>query len=72
MRFAVSCTGRTQLALPISYNQFSSVFEARAGGTFHRIMYVHIPTDPRIVISVTSAQPVTVVVHLPTLWGMLG
>jgi hypothetical protein len=72
VRFAVSCAGKTQLALPISYNQFSSVFEARAGGTFHRIAYVHIPTDPRIVISVTSAKPVTVVVHLPTLWGMLG
>jgi hypothetical protein len=72
VRFAVSCTGRTELALPISYNQFSSVFEARTRGTFHRIMYVHIPTDPRIVIRVTSAQPVTVVVHLPTLWGMIG
>ena len=72
VRFAVSCTGRTQLALPISYNQFSSVFEAREGGTFQRITYVHIPTDPRIVISVTSAQPMTVVVHLPTLWGMIG
>src|SRR5664280_617305 len=71
VRFAVSCAGGTQLALPISYNQFSSVYEARAGGTFHRIMYVHIPTDPRIVIRVTSAQAVTVVVHLPTLWGMI-
>jgi hypothetical protein len=72
VRFAVSCAGETRLALPISYNQFSSVFEARAGGTFHRIMYVHIPTDPRIVINIASAQPVTVVVHLPTLWGMIG
>ena len=71
VRFAVSCTGRTRLALPISYNQFSSVFEETSAGTLRRIMYFHVPTDPRMVINVTGGKPVTVVVHLPTLWGMI-
>jgi hypothetical protein len=72
VKFTVSCTGKTPLALPISYNQFSSVFESGAGVPFHRIAYSHVPTDPRIVISVNDSHLVTVVVDLPTLWGMVG
>ena len=71
VRFAVSCAGRTRLALPISYSQFSSVFEETRQRTLRRITYFHVPTDPRIVISVTGGKPVMVVVHLPTLWGMI-
>ena len=70
--FAVSCAGRTALALPISYNQYSSVFVSSTGGRLHRIAYRHVPTDPRIVITVADSRPVTVVVHLPTLWGIIG
>ena len=71
VRFAISCAAETQLALPISYND-SPASSRREPADFHRIAYVHMPTDPRIVIRVTSAHPVTVVVRLPTLWGMLG
>jgi hypothetical protein len=72
VKFVVFCAGKTLLALPISYNQFTSIFESGAGTTFHRITYMHIPTDPRIVITVTDSRPVTVLVHLPTLWGIVG
>jgi hypothetical protein len=72
VKFAVLCAGKTLLALPISYNQFTSIFESGAGITFHRITYMHIPSDPRIVITVTDSRPVTVLVHLPTLWGIIG
>jgi hypothetical protein len=58
------------VALPISYNASSSVFVADRRG-LHRISYFHVPTDPRIVIRVSGSQPTTVVVHLPTLWGIL-
>ncbi len=34
-------------------------------------MHFHAPADPRLVISVIGGKPVTVVVHLPTLWGMI-
>lgn len=71
LRFKVSCDGATRLALPISFNGSSTLFVESARGTLRRIPYVHVRTDPRIIINVTSSQPETVVVHLPTLWGTL-
>jgi hypothetical protein len=71
MRFAVRCGGATRLALPVTYNAFSSVYVVGAGGKLRQITYHHVPTDPRMVIDVPSSTPETVVVHLPTLWGVL-
>ncbi len=71
LRFAVRCAGATPLALPVTYNAFSSVFVVGRGGTLHRIPYYRVPTDPRMVIHVPDSSPETVVVHLPTLWGVL-
>jgi hypothetical protein len=71
LTFRVSCTGATRLALPISYNPYSTVFVKTDGKKLREIRYVHLSTDPRIVITVTSSKPETVVVHLPTLWGIL-
>jgi hypothetical protein len=66
LKFSVSCGGPAKLALPVSYNGFSSVFvDGR------QVPYSRIPTDPRMIIDVPSAKPVTVTVHLPTLWGTL-
>ncbi len=69
--FSVSCGGATRLALPVSYNAYSKIFVREAGGRLRQISYFHLPTDPRIIIDVPSAQPRTVVVNLPTLWGIL-
>ncbi len=70
LTFSVACAGATRLALPISYNASSSLF-VKQNGVLHPIRYSHVPTDPRIVIHVVSSRPETVVVHLPTLWGIL-
>ncbi len=70
LTLSVACGGATRLALPVSYNASSSVFVDQ-NGQLHRIPYAHIPTDPRMVINVAGSRPETVVVHLPTLWGIL-
>ncbi len=69
LTFSVKCGGATRLALPVSYNDYSSVFVRGPRGQLHQIPYFHIRTDPRLIIDVTNARPETVVVHLPTLWG---
>ena len=71
LRFSVTCSGPTQLALPISYNAYSKVYVTGKGGTLHQIPYFRVRTDPRIVIDVTSFRSGRLVVHLPTLWGVL-
>ena len=71
LRFSVSCDGVTRLALPVSYNAFSKVFVEEAWGRLQEIPYFHLRTDPRIIINVTSSRTQTVIVHLPTLWGIL-
>jgi hypothetical protein len=70
LKFSVSCSSGTRLALPISYNDYSSVFVQEAKGRLRQIPYSRRPGDPRMIIDVSS-QPETVVVHLPTLWGTL-
>lgn len=71
LRFGVDCDGPTRLALPVTYNPFSTVFTVDAAGRLHPIPYFHSPTDPRIIIAVARPGPEKIVVHLPTLWGVL-
>ena len=71
LSFSVTCSGATRLALPVSYNGYSKVFVEDAKGNLSLIRYFHVRTDPRIVINVTNSRPETVLVHLPTLWGVL-
>ena len=71
LTFSVHCKGKTLLALPISYNSFSTVLVKGGTGALRQIPYFHKATDPRVIIQVPSARAETVVVHLPTLWGSL-
>ncbi len=71
LTFTVKCGGATRLALPVSYNAFSSVFVEDKGKTLSEIPYSRASTDPRMIIDVPSSKPEVVVVHLPTLWGTL-
>ncbi len=71
LTYSVHCEGKTLLALPISYNSFSTVLVKGSTGSTRQIPYFHRATDPRMIIEVPSAHPETVVVHLPTLWGTL-
>jgi hypothetical protein len=71
LTFEVRCAGPTRLALPISYNAYSTILVATHGEALGRIPYFHARSDPRIIINVHSSHPEVVVVHLPTLWGIL-
>ena len=71
LTFGVTCRGSTRLALPISYNAYSTVYVKDARGDLHQIPYFHVASDPRMIIGVRSSRPQVVVVHLPTLWGSL-
>jgi hypothetical protein len=69
--FGVTCKGPTLFALPVTFNAYSSVFVKERGGELRQIPYFHRSTDPRIIIDVSNSKPQVVVVHLPTLWGVL-
>jgi hypothetical protein len=71
LTFVVQCRGKTLVALPVSYNAYSSVYTKRTTGTLVQIPYLHINSDPRMIVRVLSSRPEVVVVHLPTLWGSL-
>jgi hypothetical protein len=72
LTFRVACAGATRLALPVTINAYSTVYVRTDDGTLHRIPYFHARTDPRMIIDVHGSRPEVVVVHLPTLWGILG
>ncbi len=69
--YAVRCRGPTLVALPISYNSFTSVGELGRNGQVHRVVVHHVPTDPRIVVRVGDDAPHLLVVNLPTLVQIL-
>jgi hypothetical protein len=69
--YSVTCRGPTLVALPISYNPYTSIVEQSKGGGNRPIVGLHLRTDPRIVIRVRSGGTHTLVVHLPTLAQML-
>jgi hypothetical protein len=69
--YAVTCQGPTRVALPISYNPFTTITELVPGGAPRSVQMLHVVTDPRIVVPITSSGPHTFVVRLPTLAGIL-
>jgi hypothetical protein len=71
LAFVVTCDRPTSFALPVTYNSYSSVFLEERDGRFRQVPYIHVASDPRIVVHVPAAGPHTFVVHLPTLWSVL-
>jgi hypothetical protein len=69
--YTVTCQGPTRVALPISYNPFTTITEPVPDGAPRSVQVLHVVTDPRIIIRITSAGPHTFVVRLPTLAGIL-
>ncbi len=69
--YRVSCAGPTEVALPISYNPFTSLGATSSSGVVHPIRALHVPTDPRIVIRVRRGGVQLIVARLPTLLGIL-
>jgi hypothetical protein len=72
LTYSVTCAGGTRFALPVTFNAYSSVFAKTDGQKLHKIRYYHVATDPRIIIDIPSSKTEHIVVHLPTLWGVLG
>jgi len=70
LTFRVTCAGPTRVALPVSYNASSSLF-VDDGGRLHEIPYYSSVDDPRIIVKIATSRPETIVVDLPTLWGIL-
>ena len=68
--YRVACKGSTELALPISYNPFTSIQE-RVGGTTRPLATIHVPSDPRIIVGISGPRTRTLIVNLPTLRGIL-
>jgi hypothetical protein len=71
LHYRITCSGATRLALPVSINPSSAVYVRGPGARLRRIPYVAVPGDPRMVIDVRGPGTEQVVVHLPTLWGVL-
>jgi hypothetical protein len=71
IRLTVTCNRPTRLALPISYNAYTTISITASNGRSHRISYLHLAKDPRIVIRVRSTKPEVLSITLPTLWKVL-
>ncbi len=67
IKLTVTCNRATELALPISYNAYTQISRKGSTGALEPVPYVHVPTDPRIIIAVPSTRPEFLIVNLPTL-----
>jgi hypothetical protein len=67
----VKCAGPTRLALPISYNAYTSITSVSSDGRRRSVPYFHLRTDPRIIIEVPNDEMETLQVSLPTIWRVL-
>ena len=70
LTFHVDCNKPTRLALPVSYNPDTQLSRVSPGGSARPIPYIHLATDPRIVVDVASG-PETIRIDLPTIWRVL-
>jgi hypothetical protein len=70
-QLTVSCNRPTDLALPITVNDYTSISAIGPGGRPRPVVRVRDPTDPRIVIRVTSTRPEALSIDLPTLGRVL-
>lgn len=71
LTFIVHCAEPTRLALPISYNAYTTVSLLQPDGSWRHIPTHRVPTDPRLVVNISSTRRQVLSVHLPTLWSIL-
>jgi hypothetical protein len=69
--YRVTCAAPTQLALPISYNPFTTIDVLASDGAVTAVAVHHLADDPRIVIDIADKGPHEYVARLPTLTGIL-
>jgi hypothetical protein len=71
IELSVKCNRPTKLALPITYNAYTSITSVSSDGRRRSVPYFHVRTDPRMIIDVSNAQKETLQVSLPTIWRVL-
>jgi len=71
IQLTVTCNEPTILALPISYNAYTTISVGESKGRWRPVSYLHIPSDPRIAIEVSSTKSQVLLITLPTVWHVL-
>jgi hypothetical protein len=71
IQLTVTCDRATKLALPISYNAYTTITATNTRGGSRPVSYLHIPNDPRIIVEVSSTKPEHLVITLPSLFKVL-
>jgi hypothetical protein len=71
IQLAVKCDRATRLALPISYNAYTTITAVGPDGRRRSVPYMHLATDPRIIIDAPRDQREVLQVSLPTIWRVL-
>ncbi len=71
VRMTVTCDQATELALPISRNNYTTISTIQSDGRSHPVARIRTVNDPRIVIWVPSSRSEVLVVNLPTFWRVL-
>lgn len=69
--YRLTCAGPARVALPISFNTFTTVERRGPNGRWTPVAVIHVPTDPRIVVAVTRGGTERLMAHLPTLGHIL-
>ena len=67
IRLMIRCNHPTLLALPISFNPYTTISVIESDGHLEPVPYRRLRNDPRIVIHVSSTQPEVLSIVLPTL-----
>ncbi len=71
IELSVTCDRATRLALPISYNAYTTITVTNSQGNSQPVPYRHLRTDPRIIVEVGSTKTEHLVITLPSLWKVL-
>jgi hypothetical protein len=71
IELTVRCDRATRLALPISYNAYTTITAVSADGRRRSVPYFHLATDPRIIVNVPADEQEVLQVSLPTIWRVL-
>jgi hypothetical protein len=71
LRMTVHCERPTLLALPVSVNPYTSIFEVGVNGSLRPVHPVKQSQDPLIMVWIPSDKPEQLLVNLPTLWSAL-
>lgn len=71
MRLLIACDRPTDFALPVSTNSLTTVSIMEPDGKFRTLTPIPIPTDPRLVVRISSTKPQVYLINMPTIWGAI-